>query len=145
MAEHLFHGNFLCLFLVQLSAPPYSACCVGTSSGVATLQIAGGLLAVLLPVVPTFRTDVGTKVAVHKEGVAIVAPRTAEIDLVNALVGSQAATVEDISVGLVLGCGGSCDVGVCLAAYLAVLKSCRAGTEDEIGGSLNIAVAEELA
>ena len=97
----------------------------------------------LLPVVPAFGTDMAAEVAVHEEGVAIVAPRTAEVDLRGFTVGDETAVVEDVAIGLILGGGGSRHVGVDEALDGAAFEPRRGRTEDKIGGATDVAVLEE--
>ena len=92
--------------------------------------------------VPSFRTNVCSHLAVHEKRITIVAPWTTEIHLVDTRVSCQSAAIEDISVSLVLGCRGCCDVRVGLAMNLALLKPCRSRTEDKVGSTFDIAVAE---
>ena len=126
-------------------APENTLSSVGALAMVVVLEIAGGLLAMLLPVVPTFRTDVTAEVTVHEKRVAIVAPGTTQIDLRSYIVGNQTAVVEDIAEGLVLWGGGSRDVGVHKALDGAALEPGRGGAEDKIGGATDVAVLEEEA
>ena len=124
-------------------APGYSAlgCC--TSTMVVVLAVAGCLfVALLAPVVPSFRTDVTTHFAIHEEGSCIRAPWTAQINLVYTWLGGKLALVEYIAIFLTGRTGCGCDVAVGLAVNLTILKPCQARTEHEIGGSLDVAVVE---
>ena len=124
-------------------APGYSAlgCC--TSTMVVVLAVAGCLfVALLAPVVSSFRTDVTTHFAIHEEGSCIRAPWSAQINLVYAWLGGKFALVEYIAIFLTGWARGSSNVAVGLAANLTILKPCSSRTKDEIGGSLNIAIVE---
>ena len=69
------------LLLGELAAPGDALGGGGSLAAVVVLQVAGGLLALLLPVVPALGTYLGGQFAVHEQRVAIVAPGTAQIDL----------------------------------------------------------------
>ena len=99
-----------CFLVGHLTAPPHSILCVCSGSMVAIFEVAGRLLSVFLPMVPAFRSYVGSKFAFHEERIAIVAPRASEKYLVDAFVGSEPTGMEDIAVGLVGWCGGGSDV-----------------------------------
>ncbi len=44
------------------------------------------------------------QLTIHKERIAVVSPRTTQIDLVHTFCSNQATIVEDISIRLILGC-----------------------------------------
>ena len=95
------------LFLVELFAPSGTLAGVSPLPGVAILDVACGLLVVgFPPVVPSLGSYVLAQVALDEECVGIGSPRASEIHLVDALVGGEPATVEDVSIGLV--CGSRC-------------------------------------
>ena len=98
-------GYLPCLFLCKLAALPHSTGDVGTFALVAKLHVAGGLLAM-----PSFRTDVVAKIAVHEKCMTIVTPRTTEIYFADTVSCRQSAVVEDIAVGLISRCRRSSDV-----------------------------------
>ena len=61
-------GGWSCfcgLGLGELAAPRYALLCLSALAAVVVLKIAGSMLALLLPVVPTLRTNVSTHLAVH--------------------------------------------------------------------------------
>ena len=103
-------GDLLGFLLGELAAPGDAGCGGGACTVVVVLQVAGRLLTLLFPVMPTGRNDVATQFTVHEQGVAIVTPRTTQVDLVNSLGSGKTAVVENIAVGLVLGSGGGSDV-----------------------------------
>jgi hypothetical protein len=103
-------GYHPCLFLGKLAAPPHSTGDVSTFALVAKLHVAGGLLAMLFPMMPSFRTDVVAKIAVHEKCMTIVTPRTTEIYFADTVSCRQSAVVEDIAVGLISRCRRSSDV-----------------------------------
>ena len=92
--------------------------------------------------VPTFGSDVPRHIAMHEEGVAIVPPRTPQIDLIHSFSSDEVAPIEDVAVWLMLGSGGSCDVGIGEALDGAVLKPSRRGSKDEVGGATDVASLE---
>ena len=57
----------------------------------------------------------------HKESIAIVTPRTTEIDLRDIIGSSNDTVVKDVPVLDLLWCGGRCDVTVQLAMDVAIL------------------------
>ena len=130
------------LFLSELTAPGDALLRLGSLATIVVFQIAGCLLALLLPVMPAFRTDMTSQVAIHKERVAIITPRTAKIDFINPFCSDEATVVEDIAVGNICWCGGSSNVTVDEALDGAVLKPCRRGAEDEISSAADIAAIE---
>lgn len=143
MIEDTVGGDERSLLRGELVAPSHA--CLGRSAqpGVVVFQIAGGLfIRLITPVVPSLGTYMGAEVTVHEEGVGPGAPGTSEIALVDSGLGIYAAVVEDVTVGLVLGCRGSCDIGVLLVANGAMLKPRRGGSEDEVSGALDVTVAE---
>ena len=88
------------LLLCQLAAPWHAILHVSPCSCISILQISGSLFAVFLPMVPSFGSDVGAKLAVDEQRVAVVAPWTAKKNLVDALVGGETAVVEHGAVRL---------------------------------------------
>ena len=136
-------GNLSSFLLSELVAPGNTLGSLGALATVIVLKVAGSLFAMLLPVVPTFRTDVAAEVTVHEERVAVVAPGTTQIDLRSYIVGNQTAVVENVAEGLVLWGGGSRDVGVHKALDGAALEPSRGGAEDKVGGAADVAVLEE--
>ena len=130
------------LFLSELTAPGDALLRLGSLATIVVFQIAGCLLALLLPVMPAFRTDMTSQVAIHKERVAIITPRTAKVDFVDPFGSDEATVVEDITEGYVLWGRGGCDIGIGLAIDVALLEPSRRRAEDEICRSLDIAIAE---
>ena len=108
--------------LGKLSAPADALAGVGSFASVVVLHIAGGLLTFLLPVVPALWTDGLRQFTIHKERIAIVAPRTAEIYLGSFRGGGDGTVVEDIAVSYVLRCRGSGDIRIDLAMDGAAFK-----------------------
>ena len=110
--EDLGRCDLLSLFLSELPTPGYALLGLGTGTAVVVFQVTGRLLALLLPVMPAFRTDMGTQVTVHEEGIAIVAPGTSEVHLVDTFLGNEPAIVEDIAIGGISRRGGRSDIAV---------------------------------
>ena len=101
--KYVFNGHLGGFFLGELLAPPYPFCCFRAVTGVVILQVTGGLFVLrVLPVVPSGRHYVAAKVAVHKQGVSVWTPRTAEIYFVYAGSGGQTAMVEHVAESHVL-------------------------------------------
>ena len=124
-------------------APGYSALGCSACTMVVIFAVAGCLLVALLaPVVPSFRTDVTTHFAIHEEGSCIRALWSAQINLVYAWLGGKFALVEYIAIFLTGWARGSSNVAVGLAMNLTILKPCSSWTKDEIGGSLDITVVK---
>ena len=144
-AEHPLGSDGLGFFLGQLAAPGNTALGGCALASVVILHVAGCLLTVLLPVVPSLGTYLAGQVAIHEEGVAIVAPGASQINLRNTFGSRDATVVEHVAVGHVLRGGGCCDVGVGLAEDVAMLEPGGGRTEDEVGGALDVAVLEQLA
>ena len=94
--------NHLSLLLGELATPRDSF--VGGSAFplVVVLQIAGCLDCLRAPLVPALGQNLTGQFAIHEEGVAVVAPRTPQINLVNIGIGRDAAVVEDVAVRNVL-------------------------------------------
>ena len=86
----------------ELAAPANTLLGVSARAAVVVLQIAGCLLTVFLPVMPAFGTDMTTQVAVHEQGVAVVAPGTTQITLAGSAASDELAVVKDIAERLVL-------------------------------------------
>ena len=141
--ENYFWGNLFCFFFAELAGPGDAGLRIGAGASVIIFQVTGRLLAVLLPVVPSLWTDMGSEVAVHEEGIAVVAPGTTEIHLVNSLCSNQTTVVEHVAVSLFLRGGGGGDVAVDETLDGAVLEPGRRGTEDKVGGAADITVLEE--
>ena len=142
-AEHVFESHLLGFLFVQLPAPPHPFRGVGTVASVFKLQITSRLLALFLPVVPSLGTNQLWKRAMHEERIAIVTPRTAKVDFLHILSGSDGAVVEHIAIVHRLRCRGCCDVAVGLAMDVAPFEPCRRRTEDAVCCALNLAIAEE--
>ena len=124
-------------------APGYSALGCSACTMVVIFAVAGCLLVALLaPVVPSFRTDVTTHFAIHEEGSGIRTPWSAQVNFVNTWLCGELALIEHITIFLTGRTGCSCDVAVSLAMNLTILKPCSSWTKDEIGGSLNITVVK---
>ena len=90
--------------------------------------------------VPPLGGYLARQLTVHEQRVAVVTPRTAEVELCHLVGDGDGAVVEDVAVGDILGCRGSSDVAVDLAVDMAVLEPCRRGSEDEVGGALDITI-----
>lgn len=100
--EHVFHRYLCGLLLGQLAAPCHAFVGLGPFAAVVVLKVAGGLLAVLLPVVPSFGAYVRAKFAVHEQRVAIVAPWAAQVNLSGFWFCREAAVVEHVAVFYIL-------------------------------------------
>ena len=100
------------------------------------------MLALLFPVMPALRTYLRGQLAVHEQGIAIVAPGTTEIDFRGLGRTGDGAIIKDVPVHYTLGGGGGSDVAVDLAMYAATLEPRRGGAEDEVGGALDVAIVE---
>ena len=110
--EDLGRCNLLGFFLGELPTPGDALLGLGTGTTIVVFQVTGGLLPLLLPVMPAFRTDMSTQFAVHEEGVAIVAPGTSEVYLVDTGFRNEPTVVEDIAIGGIGRCGGCGDIAV---------------------------------
>ena len=141
-AEYGLGGYLRGFFFCQLATPGNALSGRGSFATVVILQVAGRELAFFLPVMPALGTYLLAEVAVHEQRIAVITPRTTQIDLADTRGSGDAAVVEHIAVGLVLGRGGCGDVGVGLAEDVAMLEPRDGGTEDEVGGSLNVTVLE---
>ena len=91
---------------------------------------------------PTLWTNLTGQLAVHEQCIAVVAPRTSEIDLIDSLFTADATIIKYVPVRDVLWCRGSGDIRVGLAEYLAVFEPSRRWAKDEIGSALDVAVLE---
>ena len=143
-AEHGARRYFFCLFLSELTTPSHTLTGACTLATIVVLHVTGSLLTLFLPVVPSFRTNLAGQFAVHKEGIAIIAPRTPQINFRDMCIASNAAMIKHITVGYILWCRGSRDVGISLAEDVAILKPCCGRTENEVGGTFDVAILENL-
>ena len=130
-------------FFGQLTAPPYPFVGGGAFAGILELKVAGGELTFLLPVIPAFGTNLRRQRAMHEQRIAVVAPGTAQIDLRHVRGTTDGTFIKDVAIRNLLRSGGGGDVAIGLAIDVAMLKPSRRGTEDEVGGALDIAVFEE--
>ena len=99
----------------------------------------------LSPVVPSGRQNVAAQVATYKHGLCIGAPGTRQVDIGHALVGRQAAIVEDIALLLPLVGRGSRDVTFRLAMDVATVEHGRRPSEDEVYRPFDVAILVILA
>lgn len=128
----------------QLMAPRNTGLWLVTLSRVFVFGIESRLfIAGIIPVVPTFGTDMRAHVAILEDRLRIRAPRTTEITLCDAGSSRQCTVVEDIAAGLAFRCTGSGDITVDLTVKDTVLKPCLTRTEDKVRRSLDIAMVEE--
>ena len=141
--KHGLTRNLLGLLLGELSAPRHALTIGSTLAAIVVFQVAGSLDGLGTPLVPTLRTNLFGQFAVHEERIAIIAPGTSQIHLIHIAGCGDATVVEDIAIGHILRRRCCRDVGIGLAEDVAVLKPCCGGTEDEVGGSLDIAMVEE--
>ena len=141
-SEYGFEGNLRGLFLCQLATPCDTLVCGSALARIVILHVAGSLHSLRTPLVPTLWTNLTGQLAVHEQRIAVVAPRTSEIDLVDTLVAADTTIIKYVPVRDVLWCRGSSDIRIGLAEYLAVFEPCRRGTKDEVGSALDIAVLE---
>lgn len=94
--------NHLSLFLSELATPRDTLVGSSTITSVVVLQIAGSLDGLRAPLVPALRQNLTGQFAIHEEGIAIVAPRTSQINLVNIGISCDTAVVKDVAVRNVL-------------------------------------------
>lgn len=137
--------NHLSLFLSELATPRDSFIGSSAFTSVVVLQIAGCLHCLRAPLVPALGQNLTGQFAIHEEGIAVIAPWTAQINLVNIGISYDTTVVEDVAVRNILWCGGGSDIGVGLAEDVAVLKPSCGGTKDKVGGAFDVAVVEEEA
>ena len=135
-----FGGYLRSLFFCQLATPRHALAGGGTFALVVVLHIAGCLDGFRAPLVPSLGAYLARQIAIHKQRIAVVTPGTAEINLVDIGGTGDGALVEDIAVSHLLGRRGRRDVAVGLAVDGALLEPSRRGTEDEVGGALDITV-----
>jgi hypothetical protein len=140
--EDALKGNLLRLLLGQLAAPAYAVFRVGSLATVVVLQVSGGLHGFRTPLVPSFRKNLTGQVAVHKQSIAIIAPRATKINLVCILRCADVAIIKYVPVHYIFWRRGCGDVGVDFAEDVAVLEPRCRRTEDEVGGSFDIAILE---
>ena len=121
-SEDALYRNLLGFLLRQLSTPAYTLVLNGTFTAVVILHVSGCLYGLWTPLMPALWTYLLREFAIHEQGIAIVAPRTTQIDLIH-IVGSRDTTVvEDVSVGHILRCRGCSDVGIGFAENVTVLE-----------------------
>lgn len=156
---YVFHRNFLGFLLGELLCPRDAAFLCRTFATVVILEITCCLLVVLAaPVVPTLRTDMTAKVAVHEECVGIRTPRTTKIALLCTWLwrtksiahqwsvfrhSAEGAVVEYIAVLHVLRSACGSYIRVVLILYKASLKPYGRRTEDKVCCATDIAVLEQ--
>ena len=141
--EYAFRSDLGGFLVGQLAAPgsAFFRVCSGSRVvvfGVACRLLVGGFA----PVVPSFGHDVAAQLAVHEEGVAVGTPGTAQTNAGDARRCDEFAMVEHVAEGNVFGRGGGGHVGIALAADGTPLEPCRRRTEDEVGGTLDVAIGK---
>ena len=136
-------GSFLLAELVGPWSTPLGGC---TRTVVAIFPVARSLFVFsVAPVVPAFWTDVFAHLAVDEERIGIGTPRATEVDLCGFGRSGESTLVEYIAILLSCRSRGCCDVAIGFAVNFTVLKPSDGRTEDEIGGSLYIAIVESNA
>ena len=136
-------GSFL---LAELVGPWSTSLGRSTRTVVAIFPIACSLFVFsVAPVVPTLWADVLAHLTIDEERIGIGTPRTTEVDLCGFGRSGESTLVEYIAILLTCRSRGCCDVAVGFAVNFTVLKPSDRRTEDEIGGSLYIAVVERNA
>ena len=96
--KHFFFCYLFSFFLGELMAPGYAFVDGSAIACILELQIAGCLLALFLPVVPTFGMYLLGQGAMHEQRVAIVAPGATQIDFRYIISCSYRALVEEAAV-----------------------------------------------